>query len=60
MAAHRQPAYRDVDTGSVPLPVTERLTDRTLILPLFHELTDAEQLRVVDALREAGELRGAA
>jgi dTDP-4-amino-4,6-dideoxygalactose transaminase len=40
--------------------VTERLTDRTLILPLFHELTDAEQLRVVDALREAGELRGAA
>ncbi|QNE36678.1 DegT/DnrJ/EryC1/StrS family aminotransferase [Leifsonia shinshuensis] len=60
MAAHRQPAYRDVDTGSVPLPVTERLTDGTLILPLFHELTGAEQLRVVDALREAGELRGAA
>jgi dTDP-4-amino-4,6-dideoxygalactose transaminase len=60
MAAHRQPAYRDVDTGSVPLPVTERLTDRTLILPLFHELTDAEQLRVVDALRDAAELRGAA
>ncbi|GAA4140861.1 DegT/DnrJ/EryC1/StrS family aminotransferase [Leifsonia shinshuensis] len=60
MAAHRQPAYRDVDTGSVPLPVTERLTDRTLILPLFHELTDDEQLRVVDALRDAAELRGAA
>ncbi|WP_434318872.1 DegT/DnrJ/EryC1/StrS family aminotransferase [Leifsonia sp. P73] len=60
MAAHRQPAYRDADTGSVPLPVTERLTDRTLILPLFHELTDEEQQRVVDALRDAAELRGAA
>lgn len=60
MAAHRQPAYRDVDTGSVPLPVTERLTDSTLILPVYHELTDADQLRVVDALREAAELRGAA
>ena len=60
MAAHRQPAYRDRDTGTVPLPVTERLTDNTLILPLFHELTDAEQLRVVDALREASELRGVA
>lgn len=60
MAAHRQPAYRDLDTGSVPLPVTERLTDNTLILPVYHELTDADQLRVVDGLREAADLRGAA
>ena len=37
--------------GRCLLPVTERLTDNTLILPLFHELTDADQLRVVDALR---------
>ncbi|MDN4612897.1 DegT/DnrJ/EryC1/StrS family aminotransferase [Leifsonia sp. F6_8S_P_1B] len=60
MAAHRQPAYRDRDTGSASLAVTERLTDGTLILPLFHELTDAEQRRVVDALRSAALLRGAA
>lgn len=60
MAAHRQPAYRDTDTGSVPLPVTERLTDSTLILPLFHELTEADQLRVAAALRSAGTVRGAA
>lgn len=60
MAAHRQPAYRDLDTGSVALPVTERLTDNTLILPVYHELTDADQLRVVDGLREAADLRGAA
>jgi dTDP-4-amino-4,6-dideoxygalactose transaminase len=60
MAAHRQPAYRDLDTGSVPLPVTERLTDNTLILPVYHELTDADQLRVVDGLRQAADVRGAA
>ncbi|RDV43429.1 glutamine--scyllo-inositol aminotransferase [Leifsonia sp. ku-ls] len=60
MAAHRQPAYRGLDTGSVPLPVTERLTDNSLILPVYHELTDADQLRVVDGLRQAADVRGAA
>jgi dTDP-4-amino-4,6-dideoxygalactose transaminase len=52
MAAHRQPAY--AGHASAPLPVTERLTDRTLILPLFHQLSESEQARVVDALRSAG------
>lgn len=55
MAAHRQPAYRDRDTGSVPLPVTERLTDSTVILPVYHQLTEDEQARVVHALRTAGD-----
>ena len=31
MAAHREPAY--ADHPRVGLPVTERLTDNTLILP---------------------------
>ncbi len=53
MASHRQPAYRDRDTGSASLAVTERLTDRTLILPLYHQLTAPEQDRVVAALRAA-------
>ncbi|WP_426241957.1 DegT/DnrJ/EryC1/StrS family aminotransferase [Nocardioides sp. LHG3406-4] len=53
MAAHRQPAYRGVDTGDLPLPVTERLTDRTLILPLFHQLSESDQARVIEALRSA-------
>ena len=50
MASHRQPAYADRDTGSAPLPVTEHLTDNTLILPVFHQLTEAELTQVVDAL----------
>ena len=48
MASHRQPAYCGVEHG--PLPHTERLTDTTLILPLFHQLSDSEQSRVVEVL----------
>lgn len=60
MASHLQPAYRGRYTGEAPLPVTERLTRDTLILPLFHQMTDSEQERVVEALRGAARLRGAA
>ncbi len=52
MAAHRQPAHAGRD--HVPLPVTERLTNSTLILPLFHQMTDAELDRVVQVLRDHG------
>jgi len=51
MAAHLEPAY--AGHPHAPLPVTERLTARTLILPLHHELTDDEQRHVVDALTSA-------
>ncbi|PYI68531.1 glutamine--scyllo-inositol aminotransferase [Arthrobacter livingstonensis] len=54
MASHRQPAYAGVDTGDADLSVTERLTDNTLILPVFHQLTNHEQDRVIDAVRSAG------
>jgi dTDP-4-amino-4,6-dideoxygalactose transaminase len=53
MAAHRQPAYRDRD-GSPRLPVTDRLTDSTVILPVFHQMSESEQSRVVEALMSAG------
>lgn len=52
MAAHLEPAYADVPHG--PLPVTERLTARTLILPLYHDLTEEEQDIVVSVLAAAG------
>ena len=52
MASHRQPAYADRDFGSATLSTTERLTDRTIILPLYHQMTDAEQRRIIDVLRE--------
>ena len=50
MAAHLEPAYRNRDTGAAPLEVTERLSANTLILPLFHEMTESEQSRVIEAV----------
>jgi dTDP-4-amino-4,6-dideoxygalactose transaminase len=51
MAAHRQPAY--AGHPHVPLPVTERLTDNSLIVPVYHQMTDAEQAQVIAAIRAA-------
>lgn len=50
MAAHRQPAYAARDTGGAPLPVTDRLTDHTLILPLHHGLGEDDIDRIVDVV----------
>ena len=48
MAAHLELAYSGHPHGA--LPVTEMLTTRSLILPLFHEMTEAEQDLVVSAV----------
>jgi dTDP-4-amino-4,6-dideoxygalactose transaminase len=54
MAAHLEPAY--AGHPHVALPDTERLTSRSIILPLHHELTADDQRRVVDALARAVQL----
>lgn len=51
MAAHRQPPYRD-QTPDESLPVTERLNDATLILPLYHQLTMPDLDRVIAVLMD--------
>jgi perosamine synthetase len=51
MAAHREPAYREHPHR--PLPATEHLTSRSLILPLWHDLTADDLRTVVDGLRDA-------
>ncbi|MDQ4490346.1 DegT/DnrJ/EryC1/StrS family aminotransferase [Sinomonas sp. ASV486] len=51
MAAHLEPAF--VGTARVPLPVTERLTRSTIILPLYHELGLDGVQRVATAIRRA-------
>ena len=50
MSAHRQPPYAHL-AGPGSLPSTERLTDNTLILPVFHQMSESEQSRVIDVLR---------
>jgi dTDP-4-amino-4,6-dideoxygalactose transaminase len=51
MAAHLEPAY--AGHPHQPLPTTEYLTARSLILPLYHDLAPSEQDQVVDAVRTA-------
>ena len=51
MCAHREPAYRDLPLRR-PLPVSEIIEDRSVILPLYPELTEGDQDRVIAALAE--------
>lgn len=55
MAAHLEPAYADQPCPR--LAVTERVTDGSVILPLFHELTEGEQDLVVSVIRAAADRR---
>jgi perosamine synthetase len=50
MAAHLEPAYADAKPS---LPVTQMLTRRSLIVPLFHEMTQAQQEHVVSVVTSA-------
>ena len=50
MAAHLEPAYSGANAS---LPVTERLTRHSLILPLFHDMTQGEQDHVVSVVASA-------
>jgi perosamine synthetase len=51
MASHLEPAYAGV--RSVAMPNTEKLTRRSLLLPLYHDLSTAEQDAVIDAFHRA-------
>jgi perosamine synthetase len=56
MCTHREPAYapdREPCLAPGPLSASERAQDRTILLPLFHQLTDDDQRNVASALAEA-------
>jgi dTDP-4-amino-4,6-dideoxygalactose transaminase len=55
MASHRQGAYAEHSGRVRPLPVTERLTDHTLVLPVFHTMTAEEHRRVTESLQSASQ-----
>lgn len=50
---HLQPAFAQLGYGPGSLPVTERLCDEVITLPMFPELTDDEVIRVCEALKRA-------
>ena len=54
MAAHLEPACAGLAHGD--LSTTERLTRGSLILPLFHELTERDQDRVITTICDLAEV----
>jgi len=52
-----QPAYAHFEQGEGSYPVAERLAKRILSLPMSPELTEAQQLRVANAIRSFQEKR---
>jgi perosamine synthetase len=51
MCAHRESAY--AAAAHEPLPESEAAQDTCILLPMLHELSEADQDRIVDALRRA-------
>lgn len=47
---HRQPAYARFSAGEGSLPVTERLKERVISLPMHSDLDAATQERIIDAV----------
>ena len=52
MTAHREPAYAEL-CDDLSLPISEAASDRSVILPLYPQMTEAEQSQVIDAVRAA-------
>lgn len=51
-SVHREAAYAGTD-GAQPLPVSEHASDHSIALPLYAQMTHAEQDRVVEVLKAA-------
>jgi aminotransferase EvaB len=47
---HRQEAYQDLGLPAGTLPITERVSDEILSLPMCPELTDAQIDRVIESV----------
>ncbi len=56
---HLQPAYADLGYVRGQLPVSEEVADTCLSLPLYPEMTDAQQDRVVATIQEFTGAHGA-
>ena len=54
MAIHREAPYRG--NWDKVLPVTNLVTDTTLVLPLYHEMTDEDQDYVIDSVEQISQL----
>ena len=52
VACHLQPAFADAGYKRGDFPVTERLADEVVSLPLWPEMSEAQQDRVIEVVRQ--------
>jgi len=52
MCSHREEAYKN-EPLRFPLPQSEVAQDASILLPLYHQMSDADQLRVAHSIRAA-------
>ena len=50
-ACHEMPAYADLGFTDADLPVTARIVDRVISLPMYPGLSDGDADRVIEAMR---------
>lgn len=50
---HLQPAFRDADGAGVSMPVSEKLSEEVFSLPMHPYLSESDQDRIIDTLRNA-------
>lgn len=50
---HRQPAFSDFPGQPSSLPVSEKLSREVISLPVFPELTESEQQRIIETVHES-------
>jgi dTDP-4-amino-4,6-dideoxygalactose transaminase len=50
MAIHREPCYGEY--AAAHLPNTDRITDKTILLPLYPRLSDEEQSYIIKSLKD--------
>jgi dTDP-4-amino-4,6-dideoxygalactose transaminase len=58
MAIHREKPYRGGFNWDIRLPVTSRLTESTLILPVFQGMTESVQDYVINCVEHIGRRLG--
>jgi dTDP-4-amino-4,6-dideoxygalactose transaminase len=57
MATHREAPYQDTKWDKL-LVQTNAATDESIILPLFHQMTEEQQTYVIECIREIGTAPG--
>jgi len=53
LCLHQQECYADLGHGAGSFPHAEQATEEALALPIYPELTEAQQVEVIDVLAEA-------